>query len=258
MKLIALDLDGTLLRSDKSVSERSIEVLMKCKQSGSQVIVATARAPRSVLKLLPEAYKQEIWICYNGAEIYQGKERIYENLIPAESAIEIVERVEALFPESPLTVELEGRMFANQPLRYPWEYRVAGLKESITGGVAKILFSDIEPAGIDILNHQLPKDCRLLITDGGTLGTIMASSASKLAAIEFVCRQLGISLQETIAFGDDFNDMEMIMNCGTGVAMGNAIEELKQAANHVALTNDEDGVAGFLEEHFLLKAGERQ
>ena len=74
-----------------------------------------------------------------------------------------------------------------------------------------------------------------------------AKNATKECAIEFLCSHLGISAESIIAFGDDHNDVGMLKLCGTGVAMGNAIEEVKKAADFVTLTNDEDGVAAFLE-----------
>lgn len=256
MKLIALDLDGTLLNSEKTVSPRSIEILKKCKELEMRFVVATARAPRSVIQLLPEDFKQETWICYNGAEIYRGESRIYDQLISAEAAVEVVKKMEKLFPASPIMVELAGKMFTNRPIKYPWVYKIARLEDIITTGVAKILFSELEPAALEIFRHQVPEGCRLLVTDGGTLGTIMSESASKLAGIQFLCEQWGITLNEVIAFGDDFNDMEMIEQCGLGVAMGNAVDELKAVADQVTHTNDEDGVAQFLEQYLTIKAGE--
>lgn len=246
MKIIALDLDGTLLRSDKTVSPHSVEMLKQCKNSGMRIVVATARAPRSVAALLPSELQQETWICYNGAEIYQAGKRIYENPIPSDIAKQAVKRVESVFPGCPASVEINGSMFANQKLPYPWHYEIGKLQKVITGGVAKILFSIEEPSAADILNQQLPRECRLIVTDGGTLGQIMSSSASKLTALQHLIDQWHLPLSEVIAFGDDFNDLEMIEASGIGVAMGNAVTELKKKANRMAKTNDEDGVAVML------------
>ncbi|MDE6596860.1 MAG: HAD hydrolase family protein, partial [Oscillospiraceae bacterium] len=86
-------------------------------------------------------------------------------------------------------------------------------------------------------------------------GEIWRRFASKKAenafALEKISERLCISAENIAAFGDDFNDVEMLKYCGTGVAMGNAVEEAKQAADFVCDTNDNDGLAKFIEENFL-------
>jgi hydroxymethylpyrimidine pyrophosphatase-like HAD family hydrolase len=76
-------------------------------------------------------------------------------------------------------------------------------------------------------------------------------NATKEKAIEALCTYLKISVSQVVAFGDDFNDIGMLTLCGTGVAMGNAIEEVKQIANEICSANEEDGLAHWLEEHIV-------
>lgn len=93
----------------------------------------------------------------------------------------------------------------------------------------------------------LPDECKAVITDDGTLCQIMHAEVSKWNSIQYVLQHLNREVSEVIAFGDDYNDMEMIEKCGIGVAMNNAVEELKSVAKFIAKSNDEDGVATFLE-----------
>lgn len=94
---------------------------------------------------------------------------------------------------------------------------------------------------------ELPIECSAVITDNGTLCQIMHAEVSKWNSIQRVLQHLNRDAAEVIAFGDDYNDMEMIEKCGIGVAMSNAVEELKSVAKFIAKSNDEDGVATFLE-----------
>jgi len=94
---------------------------------------------------------------------------------------------------------------------------------------------------------ELPDECRGVITDDGTLCQIMHAEVSKWNSIQYVLQHLNRDVSEVIAFGDDYNDMEMIEKCGIGVAMSNAVEELRAVAKYIAKSNDEDGVATFLE-----------
>lgn len=83
--VIVLDLDGTLLKNDKTVSDKTLKALRKCEELGKQIVIATARPPRLGAIELPEKLQREFMIFYNGAEIYHNKEKIYSNCIPFDS-----------------------------------------------------------------------------------------------------------------------------------------------------------------------------
>ncbi len=91
-----------------------------------------------------------------------------------------------------------------------------------------------------------------LLSDRGTLCLVMNRNASKLNAVKRLTEQMGIAASEVAVFGDDYNDLEMIKYFGLGVAMANAIDDVRQAADAVtAFSNNEDGAARFIEEHIL-------
>jgi hydroxymethylpyrimidine pyrophosphatase-like HAD family hydrolase len=84
------------------------------------------------------------------------------------------------------------------------------------------------------------------VTDGGELVQIAHKECNKLKAVEYILGREGIELDEVIAFGDDNNDIPLVMGAGCGVAMANATDELKEVADHITVTNDKDGVGKFL------------
>lgn len=104
----------------------------------------------------------------------------------------------------------------------------------------------------------MPKDYKIIVTDGGTLGQISHKDCSKTNAVKSIAQILGIELEDIIAFGDDYNDIEMLVECGTGVAMGNAPDDIKKLANIIAATNDDDGVAIEIERILRFEAATRR
>lgn len=90
-KIIISDLDGTLLRSDKTISEKSINILRECKNNGDELIFATARPPRAIKQYIPSVLKSEIIICYNGALVLKGNDILYEMKISKNDVLEIIE-----------------------------------------------------------------------------------------------------------------------------------------------------------------------
>jgi hydroxymethylpyrimidine pyrophosphatase-like HAD family hydrolase len=92
----------------------------------------------------------------------------------------------------------------------------------------------------------MPAECAYVVTDGGRLVQIAHRECNKLNGVKVVLDREGIELDRVIAFGDDRNDIPLVMGAGCGVAMGNAIEELQKVADCITASNDEDGVGQFL------------
>lgn len=99
---------------------------------------------------------------------------------------------------------------------------------------------------IDAFRLKIPLDCNLIITDNGKLGQIMAHGVNKLNALRYILNKLSTSIDRVMFFGDDINDIELIKESGIGVAMGNAVAKVKDAANYITSSNEEDGIAVFL------------
>ncbi|NJN82611.1 MAG: HAD family phosphatase [Caldilineaceae bacterium] len=111
-RVIALDLDDTLLRSDYSISPRTLEMLAAWEASGNRLVVATGRPPRSIPDSLPDELMEVPWICYNGAEIRQHGAVIYQDLIPAKCTREVVALIDSHIPDICAGLEIN-----NTPLR---------------------------------------------------------------------------------------------------------------------------------------------
>ena len=247
IEVIALDLDGTLLRGDGTVGERTLGVLDECRRKGRRIVFASARPPRAITEVLPAAFRDDPWICYNGAEVYQGKERLLQKALEPETARRVLRSVLERDPGRRLSLEIDDRLFANRALPTTWVYQIADLFAAAVRPVAKILV-DLRPGDGAALLAGLPEGCQAVITDGGDLAQIAATGVSKTSGLVFLLDRWGHALAEVVAFGDDVNDLEMLRESGLGVAMGNAVGEVKAVAKRITNTNDEDGVAVVLEE----------
>ena len=246
-RVIALDLDGTLLGSDGAVSPRNAAAVQACAERGLRVVIASARPPRSVGRLLPPDFPAQTWVCYNGAEVWHAGERVIHRALAPDAARELIACLEGYAPQASIAVECDDQLFANRPLRQPWEHCVVDLRAAVIRPISKIVFAADESADLRALAACLPSEYSLVVTDGGSLGHIMAPGVSKALSLAALLADWGLTLDDVIAFGDDANDLDLIAAAGTGVAMGNAIPDLKAAADLVTASNDDDGVALVLE-----------
>ena len=246
--VVALDLDGTLLRSDGSVSERTLRVLDRYLLLGGRIVLATARPPRTVPQLALSSRYSIPWICYNGAETYEAGGRVLTYHLSPDTAREIVRIVNASAPGSVVAAEIDDWHYCDRVTTNPWPHDVVDLIGFIDRPVAKVLFDCTcieDPAPIA---RSLPTDCVCKFTTGRTLGEVMSAHATKAAGLAALLARWSMSFADVIAFGDDTPDIEMIRACGMGVAMANAVPEVRSAADRLTLSNDEDGVAVVLEE----------
>lgn len=253
IKAIVLDLDGTLLDSQKKVSERNRKAILECLKKGIKVIFATARAPRSVKVFLPHELQDiATMIYYNGALVVDNA-LSYRQHYPIESAItnEIIEFVITHQADACLSVESEDTWYSNKTLDYNKTMNaivnpiVVPLNELKKVSASKLLISQY--THYEKLQKQFAHKVSTICTDTGTLTQIMAKGVSKERAVREICAQNNISMGNIMVFGDDWNDLELFYTCGFPIAMGNAIPELKNTAYFITDTNDEDGVAQVLE-----------
>ena len=254
-KIIISDLDGTLLRSNKTVSNYSVTILKKCKRVGNELVFATARPPRDIYKHIPHELKNDIVICYNGAIVIKGNDILYKMEISKKTVLEIID-VAKKYNMNNICVEINDKLYSNFDVadyfgKIPCE--ILDLKDLDFKEAFKIIICNNQSINPELLKH-LPKECKGVITDNGTLCQIMHSEVSKWNSIKYVLEDLNYESSDVIAFGDDYNDLEMIENSGTGVAMKNAVDELKSIANFVTKSNDEDGVVSFLQNNIFLQA----
>jgi len=247
ISVAAVDLDDTIVRSDGTISDRTLEALWRWEESGRHVVIATGRPPRSTRKI-PDKLHHLPWICYNGAVIHHRDQVLYEDMIAGEHAHAIVESILAVAPDCLLGLEIGDVLYVNQPLDRPDVHLVADLLSVAMQPAAKVLLSLDQYNALQPLLADLPKATKVLLSEKYNLAQIMPFTSSKERALIHLVEGWGITMQNVIAFGDDINDVEMISAAGIGVAMDNAVPQVKAIADRITASNDEDGVALILEE----------
>lgn len=244
----ALDMDDTLLNSSGEVSPRTRAVLRRWRAAGHHAIIATGRPPRSIAEALPEELHDIPWIAYNGAVIHWHGQQVYENLISVDETQAILTMVQARLPTCALGVEIDNQLFLNQKINRTSPYQIADLMEIATQPSAKILFFHEDFDALHGMLDELPPGARALLSAKYKLVQILAASADKAEALRVLVAELGHDLADVVAFGDDVNDVDMVRHSGLGVAVNNAVGEVKAVADRITYSNDEDGVAIVLEE----------
>jgi 5-amino-6-(5-phospho-D-ribitylamino)uracil phosphatase len=247
LSVVAVDLDDTIVRSDGTISDRTLDALHTWEAQGGRVIIATGRPPRSTRRI-PDKLHHLPWICYNGAVIHHGETVLYEDFISGEDTRLIVEAILAAGPDVRVGVEIGDVLYINQPLDRPGAQHVADLLSVANQPAAKVLLSIEHYRQIEPLLAAFPASARVLLSEKYNLVQIMPFTSSKERALRHLLEQWELSMANVVAFGDDVNDVEMVAEAGLGVAMDNAVDAVKAVADRITRSNDEDGVAVVLEE----------
>jgi Cof subfamily protein (haloacid dehalogenase superfamily) len=259
-RLVASDVDGTLLRSDETLSIRN-RAAIDAVVERSLFVIATGRPPRWTHPIAEMVDHHGIAVCSNGAVIMDLSDEsiIDTQLLSPSDAAAAAEAIRSVLPDVGFAVDsLDG--LGHEPPYVPAfdsgrQVRIAPLEELIATPSLKLLFRH---AGMteDILAAIAEAVGKHGTITYGSIGStapartlieVMARGVSKAAALQRICDMRGISAADTIAFGDMPNDIEMLAWAGHGVAMGNGHPETKAVADEVTLTNDEDGVGVVLE-----------
>lgn len=252
-KLIVCDLDGTLLRDGKTISAYTRGVLARCREKGAVFLASTARPPRAVSIFQLEA---DGALCHNGGVALLGGEIVWEQGMDPALTVRLAGRLLGLFPGVRLSAESGGELFANFDPTAVWPqcpYVPCDFTSLPSRPVEKLLVGLENPAQADALRELLPEGLAMQVADGN-LAMIQPRGIDKGRALWAVCEKLEISPSLAVAFGDDLNDIPMLQTAGTGIAVANALPEVKAAANGLCLSNQEDGPARWLEEHVLADA----
>ena len=275
IRLIAFDLDDTLLTSDKQVTDHTKAVLRAAADRGVILMPATGRPFYAV----PETVKALPMVRYlltsNGAAIWdkEAESVVCSDYIPYETACHVLDLIHG----ADVLTEFYsmGRSYAckegYEKALHVWQripeafkkdlvrYRqpVDDLETRIISGaypIEKFRLTFGDPVLQEKLTKELMDMGGLKIVHGASYNIeLNTPTGNKGHALRAFADMKGISIEEVMAFGDSENDLTMLAAAGTGVAMGNALPELKAAADMLTLTNDEDGVAAAIEKHVLGK-----
>lgn len=261
IKSMFFDLDGTLLNSKKEISTSTLSALERCKNLDIKLFLSTARPP-SLTKAL--GWSNDVKNLFEGGVFCNGALTVVENtesylFIPSDVIHQTVLAMKS-FPNINLTLQMKGNIHAFNNELPKNEYILWGIEnESILSTdncsyceVIKILIFDGSFAGtlkplpselFNILSKICGKRAKLYLTDGGRIIQIGNVNVSKYKGVKSICTSLGLCDNQIAVFGDDLNDIEVIKGCKHSVAMGNAVDEIKQAAEFITHNNDDDGIA---------------
>ncbi|HEX7733382.1 MAG TPA: Cof-type HAD-IIB family hydrolase [Ktedonobacteraceae bacterium] len=258
VRLIATDLDGTLLRSDGSLSQRTIAALGRVQEAGIVVVLVSARPPRIVERIGRAAGIGGLAICCNGALLYD----LDRSLVLASTTILpdamqwITATLRQAMPgmcfavENGLSVICEPGYYACKPHSSTGQPRVADLSACAGEPVVKLMAIHPErtPDELREYVHELLGASYSVTHSGSDFLEIAPVSVHKAAALANLCQRVNIDASEVIAFGDMPNDLPMLQWAGRGVAVANAHPLVLQTASEITLSNLDDGVALVLEQ----------
>ena len=263
-KAVFSDIDGTLLNTSHQIPEKTREKIMDMNCHGIPFVLVSARMPKGMRAIRDELGSRNPMICYSGALVVDGDEKpIYNVALKDGEAQEICKAIPEITPDVSVNVYSNDRWMAEDLKEY-WvdqEMKITGVRaeevsfqdEEVMKEVHKILC--MGPAdSITVLEKKLQErfpDIRIYKSKDTYL-EIMSMKASKSDAVHMLEHVFGVTREEIIAFGDGHNDIDMIQYAGLGVAMGNASQEVKKAADYVTDINDREGLRQVLDQAFSL------
>ena len=272
IKLIAMDIDGTIFGEDKSLHEETKKMIEKAASQGLQMVIATGRALEAVPKEILELSGLTYISTSNGSSIFTlpDLKRIYNkclNDIQFQTMLTFYEKYHC-----PLEVFVDGGAYApDYYVRSPENYGVSGrgidyvqsTRHPVKDSLAFILDhkTSIEGANFIVTDPELKKrmmtelraeNCLYVTSSVPRYVEISHIDVCKRSALRWLTEELGLNRENVMAFGDGNNDIEMIEYAGVGVAMENGMDALKKAADQIAPPCEKNGVAQFLSKFFCL------
>ncbi|MFF5265168.1 HAD family hydrolase [Actinomadura viridis] len=260
-RLIATDLDGTIVRSDGTVSARTVAALGRAERAGATLVMVTGRPPRWMAEIATAVGHHGIAICANGAVVYDlHTERVVRShMIEPQVIAQVVERLRAAVPELRFAVEYpSGFVFEARYNLGRWDAEALGGRpvdgETLVSRGGTKLLAFHPGADPDSLAEEAIKAVGDLVTvthsSGRGLLEMSAQGITKASALAEFCREQGITSAEVVAFGDMPNDLPMLTWAGTSYGVANAHPDVLATVTFTTASNDEDGVAQILERFF--------
>jgi HAD superfamily hydrolase (TIGR01484 family) len=254
-RLVATDLDGTLLRSDGTVSRATAQVLAELDRRDVPVVMVTARPLRWMEDFWPLVGSHGMAVVSNGAIWYDVAQRRVRQLtgIEARAGLAICRAISQAIPEAAFAIECLSGIRRDErfvePVHVPGGSPVGRLADLWTEPAVKLMvrheqMSDPESFRAAVVSAV--GDAATPTWSGERLIEISASGVTKASTLALVCGELGVAPTDVVAFGDMPNDIPMLTWAGTSYAMANGDEAVQKVADHVAPANDDDGVAATL------------
>ena len=257
-RLIATDLDGTLLRSDGTVSTRTQAALTRAEDAGVFIVFVTGRPPRWLESLAEHTGRHGVAICSNGGAVYdvRRKELVETSPLRPEDSLAVVAALRAELPEAAFAFEYPGGFVREPGYRSVLDWnpanRIASAEELLAGPEGPTVFKVLaQVPGMDP-DEMLHRACGAAgdlaeITRSSPLLEIGAKGVTKATTLARWCAERGIAAAEVVAFGDMPNDLPMLAWAGRGYAMANAHPAVLASCLLRAGDHDQDGVAEVIE-----------
>lgn len=271
IKLVAIDLDGTLLTDDKQLPQANIDAIHQAIQAGVQVVICTGRTlpgVRDIIAQLPFDGEDDFLILQNGSVTHRlhNLEIMDQVTLSAQARASLMAFARVFDEEGAQLVafDQEGMMLVSQ-----YEASEIVISDSKALSTPITLFSAeeflayegfnkamvlAEPAVLDGLKDRVPSELSAhfsTVRSQPIIAEFLVKGVSKASGLKTLAQRLGFEAQEVMAIGDQLNDLEMLEWAGLGVAMGNAVAGIKEVADVVTGTNEEAGVAQAIERHIL-------
>lgn len=254
IKIISIDLDGTLFTSTGTIEPATIDSLQACKRHGIQLVFNTARP----LKMIPPdiylMFKEDFWIFSNGTTCKKNGEELFHFTMESDHINNLLNVLYHNHSKYFFSIEADNKIFTTSTCsltntRYFAEQQ--SLNFILLQKINKvIIIAENRDFPSDLLTYSIHPNLKVLITEKGKYVQVMPKEVSKLSAITKILELLNMNLSNLLAFGDDINDFEIILSSKIGVAMDNAVSEIKEIADHVTTSNNENGVGLFIDNFF--------
>ncbi|WP_067727068.1 Cof-type HAD-IIB family hydrolase [Oceanobacillus damuensis] len=240
VKLIALDMDGTLLTGEHDITERTKIAIEQALGKGTHVVLSTGRGFQTCYPCAEELKLQSYLITANGGQIWTMEKELLDQHLLKTELIEKMYNLGTQVGVNMWMISTSGVFRAEAPDDfYEYEWLKFGCEST-------------DKQKLDIMVQELSHYEELELTNSlPTNVEVNPKGVSKAKALHFLCDKIGITMNEVMAVGDSLNDIKMIQEAGIGVAMGNAQEAIKKVADHTTDTNNNDGVAKAIEQFAL-------
>ena len=254
-KFLLFDLDGTLLQTDKTISKPTMQKLEDCRKQGIMIGVSTSRSETNSMEFIAEL-NPDVVISSAGALVKFNDTYIYKAEFSVEETRDLIKMARDICgSECEITIDtMDGHY---------WNYKIDPKQEDKSWGDSiytdftefempslKMCVEIFEENAANMLQEKLP-ECDCVRFSDGYWYKFTKKTATKENAILHMCEVCEITTDDIIAFGDDYADIGMLKLCGIGVAMGNAINQVKVIADDVIGDNDHDGIADYLKNAVL-------
>lgn len=251
--MMLFDLDGTLLNSDNIVSPITANAIEICRLKGYYIGFITARSRSKKNIQLLDDLPCDFTAFYNGAEIYAKNHLLESNVLSYKQTTMMLQKLNNDFPGMIFDVHQEPWNFSSicGDIRHmeSGDRKGCNLNNLPECNIQRIRLESESLMSIPLQNYMTSESAFYYTTFAEAI--IVHKNANKKHAVKIASDFFDIPLTQMIAFGDDINDIDMLKIVGTGVAMGNAITSLKKIANYVTETNDNNGIAAWINKHLI-------